>query len=438
MDDFWLIKIVNFLLSSLFLLGAWCSRKIVGVWLNPASIFLLFWFFYTAFPLVVAFEAPVSPWSIAYILSFCFAFSLSSFLFRWPVAFELNQNKPAAKYYFDRPLIIAAFYTAASFALLMTFLGVLKQGISIAQILANPIAVGGIYAGKRYSGEIVNSIYSQLGLQCCYYTAVLGGLIYGSRDKSKIKIVILIFSFLPALLVMFMQSAKGLFFFSVFLFIGGILVARIYNKNLTLLNYANIRSLCWYGALVLPLILVSFLSRGIYQLNDASVIFDRLRYYLVTYSSVHLPAFSDWFSERYFDDSLMSYRQDIFTTGFYTFMSFFQLAGDDRFVPMGIYDEYYEYGAFIKGNLYTVFRGFITDFTLPGSLLFALVLGYVCNLGYWRLLCHRNSAFAVVFFIYFIAMAYQTYVISSLTWLTLPLVFLVQWFVVYFLMKVRT
>lgn len=436
MDDFWLIKIVNFLLSSLLLLGAWCARKVVGVWLNPASIFFLFWFFYTSFPLLVAFEAPVSPWAIAYILSFSFAFSISCFLFRWPVAFSINESKPAAEYYFDRPLIVTAFYAVAGFAMLMVFLGVLQQGISITQILTNPIGVGGAYASKRYSGEIVASIYSQLGLQCCYYTAVLGGLVYGSRGKKKFSILML--SFLPALLVMFMQSAKGLFFFSVFLFLGGVLVTRIYNKNFKLIDRAGIRALFFYGVLALPLIIASFLSRGIYQLDDASLIFDRLRYYLVTYSSVHLPAFSDWFSERYFHDSLVSYSQDAFTIGFYTFMSFFQLLGDDRFVPMGVYSESYEYGAFIRGNLYTIFRGVITDFTLPGSLLFAFVLGGVCNLGYWRLLCRRNSAFAVVFFIYFIAMVYQTYIISSLTWLTIPFVFLVQWVFMFFLMKVRT
>ncbi|XVN20704.1 hypothetical protein QZH46_14075 [Pseudomonas corrugata] len=248
-----------------------------------------------------------------------------------------NESKPDAAYYFNRPLMVAAFYGAAGFAVLMNFLGVLQQGISIDQLLSNPIAVGGIYAGKRYAGEIVPNVFSQLGLQCCYYTAVFGGLIYGSRGAARGKIKLLVFAFLPALLVMFLQSAKGLFFFSIFLFLGGVLVARLYNKNYTLMDYSGLRSLFLYGLLVFPIVLVSFVSRGIYAVDDPVLVLNRLRYYLVTYSSVHLPAFSDWFSERYLSESLMSYKQDTLTMGFYTFMSFFnwpEMIDMFRWAPM--------------------------------------------------------------------------------------------------------
>ncbi len=437
MDDFWFLKIANIFLSSLFLLGAWCVRKVIGVWLNPVSIFLLYWCFYTAFPLTVAFEVPVSPFAIMYILSFCLLFSLPSLFFRWPVAFECNKRKPLAAHYFDTPLMHFSLYAFSGFSMLMVFLGVLQQGISVNQILNNPLAVGGEYAGKRYAGEIVLSIYSQLGLQCSYYVVFLGGLIYGSRNNVKRKKKLLVVVFFPALLVMFLQSSKGLFFFSMFLFFGGILVARIYNKNFNLISYSDARSLLRYGVLVFPVIIASFMSRGIYQISEFSLIVNRLRFYLITYSSVHLPAFSDWFSERYLGESLMQYRQEELTMGFYSFMSFFRLLGDDRSIPMGTYDEFYTYGDYVKGNLYTVFRGLITDFGLLGSLIFALLLGTVCCFFYWCLLVKRNSAFLITFFVYFVAVSYQTYIISSLMWVTIPFVFLVQWFMLYFLMRIR-
>lgn len=436
MDDFWIYKFINFFLSVFFLIGAWSAKKAFTVWLNPVSIFSLFWFFYTAFPLVVAFEAPVNPLAILYILFFCLSFSLSGYMLPWRVALARNESKPDAAYYFNRPLMVAAFYGAAGFAVLMNFFGVLQQGISIDQLLSNPIAVGGIYAGKRYSGEIVPNVFSQLGLQCCYYTAVFGGLIYGSRGAAKGKIRLLMFTFLPALLVMFLQSAKGLFFFSIFLFLGGVLVTRLYNKNYTLIDYSGFRSLFLYGLLVFPIVLASFMSRGIYAVDDPMLVLNRLRYYLVTYSSVHLPAFSDWFSERYLNESLMGYQQDVMTMGFFTFMSFFQLAGDDRYVPMGTYDEFYTYGEFIKGNLFTAFRGLINDFGLFGSLVFAFFAGMFCNFIYWRLLSHRNSPFAVIAFVYFVAVCYQTYLVSTLTWLTVPLVFIVQWVFLFVVMKI--
>lgn len=437
MDEFWFFKAVNLFIASLFLFGAWCSRKGVGVWLNPASIVFLFWFIYTALPLLVAFEAPVNPLAMIYILIFCLAFSLSGLIFPWSKAFALNDRKLDAEFYFDGGLYSLVFYLLAMFSVVMIFIGVLQQGISIDQVIENPISAGGVYAGKRYSGEIVSSVFAQLGLQASYCTAILGGLIYGSRSKGRSRKLVLIFSFVPALLVMAMQSAKGLFFFSIFLFLGGILVTRIYNKNYTLIDLKSFRVLFMYGLLVLPVVIASFLSRGVYQLDDLEMVLNKLRFYLVTYSSVHLPAFSDWFSERFLGESLMNYRQDYLTGGFYTFMSFFQLAGDDRELPMGIYDEYYAYGDYVKGNLYTIFRGLINDFGLLGSVFFGFILGLVCNLGYWRLLCKRESALAVVFFIFFVAFMYQTYIVSSLTWLTLPFVFLIQWFMLSCLMKLK-
>lgn len=437
MDEFWFFKVVNLFIASLFLVGAWCSRRGVGVWLNPASIVFLFWFFYTAFPLLVAFEAPVNPLALIYILTFCLAFSLSGLVFPWSKAFVLNDHKLSAQVYFDGGIYSLVFYIMATFSAIMIFLSVLQQGISIDQLIENPISAGGVYAGKRYSGEIVSSVYAQLGLQASYCTAILGGLIYGARSNGRSRKLILIFSFVPALLVMAMQSAKGLFFFSIFLFLGGILVTRIYNKNYTLIDVKDFRNLFMYGLLVLPVVIASFLSRGLYQLDDLELLLNKLRFYLVTYSSVHLPAFSDWFSERFLGESLMSYRHDYLTGGFYTFMSFFQLAGDDRELPMGIYDEYYTYGDYVKGNLFTIFRGLINDFGLVGSVFFGFVLGLLCNMCYWRLLCKRESAFAVVFFIFFVAFIYQTYIISSLTWLTLPFVFLVQWIMLSCLMRFK-
>ncbi|MGV8268245.1 hypothetical protein ACV334_37185, partial [Pseudomonas aeruginosa] len=64
-------------------------------------------------------------------------------------------------------------------------------------MLDSPISIGGIYAGKRYSGEIVSSVFSQIGLQCSYYTAVFGGLIYCARSEARGRFKLLFFPFLP-------------------------------------------------------------------------------------------------------------------------------------------------------------------------------------------------------------------------------------------------
>lgn len=178
---------------------------------------------------------------------------------------------------------------------------------------------------------------------------------------------------------------------------------------------------------------MTFVARGLQTVTDPNIIIDRIVLYSISYSSGHLYAFSDWFSDRYAEASIFPHIQEEVTFGFYSLMSFFKLLGDDREVRTGIYDVYYE-SLHLKTNIYTAFRGMITDFSLLGSLVIALVLGFICNFFFYRLLCCRNNPFYIVFFIFFVGFTYQTYVISTFTWITIPVVFVVStlFFLAYF------
>jgi oligosaccharide repeat unit polymerase len=439
MVDFWLSKALNLCLSFMFLGAAWGAMRIIGVWLNPASIFLLFWFLYTFLPLLVAFEAPVSPWAMIYLLSFGLAFAIPFSLFRWPVAFAHNSNKREASYYFQRPVVIKAFYACSSISLILILLSILQQGSSLEQILFNSISTAGEFAHKRYNDQLESSIYGQLGLQFSYYTVVLGGLVYGSSKfmKRKTKIGVLLLSFAPSIEILLLQSAKGLIVFSIFLFFAAILVDRIYNKNYILFSSRAIRSLAIYACIFFLLISLSFVSRGVSNESDSTIVLTHLVKMFVSYSSGHLPAFSDWFSNRYLGESLFRYDQREVELGFNTFTWFFKLMGSKQFVPMGYYDEFYTFGDLVQSNIYTVFRGLIFDFTLLGSLVFACFAGFICALIFWKLLCERFSASAIVLFIFSVGISYQTYLISTLVWRSIPIVVLALSLMLTFLIKVR-
>jgi oligosaccharide repeat unit polymerase len=429
MDYFFVIKILNFFLSSLFLVSAWGAKKIVGVWLNPASIFLIFWLVYTSIPLMIAYEAPVNPLVIIYILICGLAFTLPFSIFKWSFALKRNNAKKESSYYFQNNKIISIFYICSISSTILIMFATLKQGITIDEIIKNPILVAGKYAAMRYAEELESNILSKLGLQISYYSAILGGLIYGSNKKVNGKKLIVIISFLPSTIIMILHSAKGLFAFSIFLFIGSILVTRIYDKKLYLFNYSGFKTFVTYGFITLPFIILSFVTRGNSDFDDLTLIFNTLRASLVSYSSVHLPAFSDWFGNRYLEDSILNYNQESMQMGFYTLMSIFRIFGDDRIIPIGTYDEFYQYGDFISGNLYTVFRGLIMDFGLIGSILFMFAAGFVCASMFKNLLYKVYSPFCITFFIFFMGISYQTYLISSLMWLTIPIVFLSQWII---------
>ena len=423
MSEFIFFKVVSLFFSFGFVFLAWFSKKIVGYWLNPSSIFSLFWALYTLLPLTIVHGVPINPFAIVYILLFNVCFISSVYLFNWKVAFIRNDEKPAAVTVFDTNIFHFCFYFVTSISVISLLVSVLEQGLNLAEFFVNPMAFAGKFAGMRYGGELTPSVFSQLGLTTSYIVIVLGGILYGVCKKKKL--LILVLSFLPSILVMALQSAKGLFFFSIFMFFAGILLVKLYDKSYTLINKEALKKMLIYGSLVLPVLLMSFLSRGLHESNDSAFVINKLARYLFSYSSGHLYAFSDWFSERYFSYSEFKYKQEEFSLGFYSFMSAFKLLGDGRYVPVGTYSEYFIYGDYIKTNIYSVFRGIITDFTLIGSLVFSCFIGFCCNLFFYRLLCTRINSFYSMFFIFFIGISYQTYLISSLMWITIPVVFLV-------------
>jgi hypothetical protein len=101
-------------------------------------------------------------------------------------------------------------------------------------------------------------------------------------------------------------------------------------------------------------------------------------------------------------------------------MGFFRALGDARPVPLGVYDEFFEIDGVLITNIYTAFRGLIFDFGLFGSLLFAVLAGLIANLSFYFLLCKRFAVIPVVIFIYMVGLIYQSYLVSSLTWVSVP------------------
>jgi oligosaccharide repeat unit polymerase len=430
MSEVVFLKLTAIILSFGFIFLAWLSKKIVGFWLNPSSIFSLFWFLYTFIPLILALPTPINPSAIVYILAFMLCFVCSSAMFSWKAALNKNQFKP-----FDTWLFRFSFYFVCVVSVISLVIGVITQGeMNIVDFFTNPLVFAGEYAGKGYGGELKPSVFAQLGLTTSYIVIVIGGILYGVTKKKHV----LVFSFLPSLLVMLLQSAKGLFFFSIFMFIAGILLVRLYNKSYYLLTFNELKKLLLYCSLTLPIIIMSFLSRGLQTVTDMDIIIHRVVRFTISYSSGHLYAFSDWFSHRYLDSSFFSYKQEELTAGFYSLMSIFRMLGDNREVPLGVYLEYYEHEFHLKTNIYTVFRGILTDFSLIGSLIVASILGFICNLFFYRLLCTKNNPFYIVFFIFFVGIAYQSYIISTLMWVTIPVVFSVLVGFLFFYFKIMS
>lgn len=412
-------KILCLVLSLMILGQVYFASLYARTWITPASIYGIFWFLFTFIPLILVPSAPASVLAIGYIFLSCVVISLSSVVVKWPEAMRINSEfGQSAVGAFNTEFLNATFYVVSFLALVCWALNIQAQGIALSRIWEDFFAVSNEYILSRYNESLIVSVFSQLSNVFSYAAAALGGLII-SRFLSRFRIfAVILMSFLPSVLVLTVQGAKGMIFLSISLFYGGWLIRRMKSGEITLLDRGVLKKSLLYALALIPLVTVSFVSRGIYALEDTGEILFALQRYYISYSSVHLYAFSDWFnyyvgnpSTQFYSDSLLKT-----TNGFYTFMAVFRIFGDDRYVPPGVFTEYYGFGNFLSGNIYTYFRGLILDFGIFGSLILLFIFGVLCNLSTKAVLINKYPIFSVAIFIAMVGYIYTTFIISLLIW----------------------
>lgn len=431
------IDIINKSLSilySLFILGnALFVKKHMGTFLFPASIFSLFWFAYTFFPLIFI-PIPTEPLAIFFILLCTIIFTASSLFFDWKKAFYTNMVKLNLKdkvSLYDNNFIKIIFFSMQILVVIFLIINLSIQGFSLHEIIFNTLDSANKYMSMRYSHSIIPNIFSQLALMLNYVGVILGGILLINTKKLKISIIILIMAFFPSILIMITQAAKGYIFLSSVLFYSGVLIARINLGDISLTNKKTNKIILYLILLIFPALIISFLSRGIYQ-NSSDIIINKLIYYLSSYAFGHLFAFSDWFSYYINGSSLLQYEPtDSPYYGFYTFMSIFKFLGSSIIVPAGVYDDYYIYDTIIKTNIYTIYRGLILDFGLWGTLIFWFLLGILSHIAFYILLISKRPTISIAFFSIIMGFFYMSYIISILMWNSIFASAIVLTFVLY-------
>jgi oligosaccharide repeat unit polymerase len=415
-------KWVALFFSLLILANGYVVRRIVGTWLFPASIFALAWFAYTFLPLAVLLREPVNPLATGYIFLMSLMFSSSALIyFQWGAAFGLNRRKPDPSMYFNTPFFRLLFYASSILSLVCFAINMRAQGFSLADMFFNSIETAAMYAAGRNANELSFSVAAKIGLALAYLAVTTGGLLFGCSTSRRQSALTLAGSFMPAIAEMLLESAKGLLFQFISLFFACILITRLFQGRLFLIDSAGFRKGLVALAVIVPMTLISFLSRGLYGVEDSSLIAAALPSYLASYAFGHMYSFSDWFSFRLGMSSSIPYPTEQTGFGFYTFTSIFKTLGSSRTVPPGIFDDYFTQGRFITTNVFTMYRGLIIDFGVTGGLLFTFVSGFFIHLSYYFLLVRRRPVSSVVVFIYVIGYFYSSAFASLFTWNVIPL-----------------
>ncbi|MFK9004392.1 O-antigen polymerase [Pseudomonas pergaminensis] len=422
-DDY-ILKAISIMISLMILPFAYLLKIKCKSWVAPSVVFTLFWFLLTFLPLVVMFSVPSNPFAMVYIFACLLAFSMPSLLTTWTPKNTKNEQKSTVSAdIYNSSFLTISFYSMQIVVVLCIFINLSIQGYSPYDFLTDLTGTAYRYLNDRYSGNIEANFFSRTGTLLNYTANCIGGLIIARKTNPK-KLLVFLFSFVPACLYMVVYADKGTLFQCAAFFYSGVLVARISSGDFSLTNKKTNRVIFFSLICLLPILILSFLARGIGGGTTEETI-DKLLYYFSSYAFGHFYAFSDWFSSVYSGYSIAHFVDSGENTyGLYTFMALFKALGSTAFIPEGYYDEYYNFNNIIQSNIYTMFRGTITDFSAFGALTYFLLSGLFFNAGYISMLKNARPIFSPAIYMCFIAYTYSSFLISIMTWNSIFAVFI--------------
>lgn len=425
-------KILSIVFSVLILFNGIYYRLKIGTWMNPASLFSLFWFLYTFIPLVCLFYVYANFLAVFYILLCVLVFSISANFYHWSRKPMISSSTIIQ---FDTTLLRITFLVSLIIAISGNIYQVLNQDISIEQIFTDIILVGSEIASKRYAEEIEVSAFGQLGIFSSYISIIIGGLMYGNTESKGLKKVTFL-AFLPFLIILLTQSQKGLIILGFFLFLGGIMVNKLMKRDFVVFTSGFLKRMSIIFVTSILLMGVSFLSRGGANSDYVEFAKEKLLDKFASYSMGHLYAFSAWFTQ--YMGGISNFKFDVSTghLGKYTFMFLWKLGGYKHEV-LGVYDEYFVFGNTYKSNIYTIFRGLIMDFGSIGALVLFFLIGFIFNNLFYTFIEIKTSVMLTLSLIFLVGFIYMSWIISILIWSNIPVVFFVLYIILVVNNKVK-
>tara|TARA_B100000686_G_scaffold343455_1_gene424336 strand:- start:320 stop:1174 length:855 start_codon:yes stop_codon:yes gene_type:complete len=220
----------------------------------------------------------------------------------------------------------------------------------------------------RYSGALNYPFIIKYSLYFIYPASLLAGLLFGWQQKIK---KIKFFSIIPLIAATslgIIEGARASILLSLVLFFSAWLSTINFKQKFKNLNNSLFIIVFRSGAILVMFTIFFIFIQWLRQGMDTIVIellVDRIRAYFFGY----LAAFSNWFGEL--EGVNVSF-------GLITFAGPFNLLGImER--PLGFYNPIYISNG-ISTNIFTAFRGIITDFSISGAIIIAFIVGFITQL----------------------------------------------------------
>ena len=372
----------------LVLIAVW-ARIDQGSWFAPGAFFSLVWVVYVLVPLVFAPDLEVWPGVIVAISVAAFVVYAGTVMgvggvlvpglqAHWVVWMEKNasdfdatKNSNMCALLKYGTLFCGGVGSTAVIAL------VTSEGYDLYDLFSvDAISVmAQAFSKARYVEDYRPPAIVQLSLVFMYASALFGGALLAVSPARSTRLIAF-FPFLPAILFTAVQTTRSAMLFQIVYWLSAYCGMKIF------MNGAARPLFTKRFILLVPLVgcaaffgfsMVLLARHGLSLDLLAPVIWPRFRGDIVG----HLVAFGEWLR-------LGKYADVDPTFGAITFGGIFEAMGIRRRV-LGIYEDVIDIGLeefATDTNIYTVFRGLIEDFTLPGTLAMLFLIGLVAGCGY--------------------------------------------------------
>ena len=354
------------------LASALMARKITGTWLSPGSFFASAWSFFLIVPILFAPEFKVDQlgiWFITILTMACVAGSVIAYKPSPPkhrisvLSFE--------KYYrnLHRPLVV---FTIISIGGLIFLFRHALNTYNFGYYSMGWVSIPNLIAVDRYSGYINYPFIIKYSLYCIYPANLLGGLLLSVRQISFKMKALTVVPLLLALILGIIEGARTSILLGLVLFFSAWMSGAMINGSRYEKKNPYLKLALGSGAILIGFTSVFVLIQWLRQGMDSIIVdllIDRIRAYFFGY----LAAFTQWIGT--IDSPNLS-------GGLTTFAGPFNLLGVmER--SLGFYDPA-NISLGISTNIFTALRGLVIDFSIPGSIVIAFIVGFFLQLSYQR------------------------------------------------------
>jgi oligosaccharide repeat unit polymerase len=343
-------------------------------WLQPGNFFSLFWLLLTLIPFLIAPENPAYPFGIWYIFSFTLALLLGSLV--WPFIDPSTRLGKALTVATKLDRYAKTLLQLLSVFIILSFMGVvllLLYGINRYGLDVNIFSLStlpNLYYVDRDTG-IFTLPWAVKGFMYFAYVASLSGGSAILFAKGKMKLICLL-PLLIALLQGTILAVRSGFLLSIVLWLSGWLAVKVLVNDLKFQPRTVVISLIGFSLFIFLFISVRWLRSGA---DDPFLILYLLENVRISMFG-HISAFSTW---------MRDYHYTGLSFGSNTFSGPLDLIGiQER--EIGYYKRDVFLSSSLYTNIYTVFRGLLQDFSIPGTLVVAFGSGMAARISFDRCL----------------------------------------------------